>query len=100
MADDKEILQKPMGLQLNKEQAALILKSLKALPEAERKTVVYESLIRDVETIVVIWERILKNQKIMLEQRRAQKLKSKSSPRSDPLPSGIPPAQPQAAKQR
>lgn len=73
-------IQKPMGLQINKEQAVLLLKGLKTLPETDQTSVVYQSLLRDVETINTILDRIVKNAKIANEQRRVLVMAKKGIP--------------------
>lgn len=63
-------IKKPLGLNLNREQAALLLKGLEGISGLDRQNVLYEKLKRDLETIIVIWDRRIKNEKILSEQRR------------------------------
>lgn len=86
MAEEEKVepAAKPMGLQLNKEQSALLLKALKGLPDADRKSVVYDALHKDLQTINLLWDRIIKNQKIMADQRRSRALAKKQAQQSAP----------------
>jgi hypothetical protein len=61
---------KPLGLNLNHEMATLLLKGIDVLPENDRRTVTYSKLRKDLEYIIQIWERRIKNEKIVQEQRR------------------------------
>jgi hypothetical protein len=61
---------KPLGLNLNHEMATLLLKGIDILPENDRRTVTYSKLRKDLEYIIQIWERRIKNEKIVQEQRR------------------------------
>jgi len=79
-------VQRPLGIILNNVGAGLLLKGLKALPEEDKKTVVFSKLIGDLETVVTIWDRRTKNAKV-LEKIKAQQL---SALRSQP-PSSQPP---------
>jgi hypothetical protein len=64
---------KPLGVQVNKEQATLLLKGLNMLPESDKRVVIYDSLKRDLETVVVIWDRLIKTQTTVQEERRKLK---------------------------
>lgn len=79
---------KPLGLNVNREQAALLLNGLKVLPDTDKNNVIYDTLMRDLETIVVIWDRRIKNEKIIQEQRRKLKQLQKQNQKSG----GVPPA--------
>jgi hypothetical protein len=79
-------VQRPLGIILNNVGANLLLKGLKALPEEDKKTVVFGKLISDLETVVTIWDRRAKNAKT-LEKIKAQQL---SARRPQP-PSSQPP---------
>jgi hypothetical protein len=81
-------VQKPLGIILNNVGANLLLKGLKALPEEDKKTVVFNKLISDLETVVTIWDRRSKNAKI-LEKIRAQQ----QSVRRSQISSSQPPQQ-------
>lgn len=71
MADEPEApLVKPGALQLNREQADLLLEALKGLPEPKKRVVIYDALYRDVENIRLIWDRIIKAQRVAAEQRK------------------------------
>lgn len=61
---------KPLGLNLNHEMATLLLKGIDTLPENDKRTVTYSKLRKDLEYIIQIWERRIKNEKIVQEQRR------------------------------
>jgi hypothetical protein len=50
--------------------ATLLLKGIDILPENDRRTVTYSKLRKDLEYIIQIWERRIKNEKIVQEQRR------------------------------
>ena len=90
-----EPIAKPMGLQVNREQAILLLKGLQALPDSDRSSVVYQGLLRDVETINTLWERVLKNAKLANAQRREATLSQKGIPPKSNQQSQRPPhAQP------
>lgn len=69
---------KPIGLSLNRESASLLLKGLESLPQEDRTNVVYERLKGDINTILVIWDRRIKNEKIIQEQRRQLHIKKKT----------------------
>ena len=71
---------KPMCLTLNRDQAALLKKGLTGLPSLDQKNANYQALMRDIDMIVVIWDRTIKNQQIvkeMLKQQKAAKAKEK-----------------------
>lgn len=85
-----EPLIKPMGLEINREQAALLLRGLKLLPEQEQKNVICQSMTRDLETIVSLWDRVIKNQKAAHELKKA-KLSAQKVPKvSAPLQASVP----------
>lgn len=64
------------NINLNKEKTTLLLKGLSLLPVEDRKSIIYNGLQRELETVSVIWERCIKNEKILAEQRKS-KLKNK-----------------------
>ena len=68
---------KPMGLQLNRDAAVLLKKGLLKLPVEDQNNVNYQSLMRDIDMIIVIWDRTIKNQKIVKDLQRQQKTKEK-----------------------
>lgn len=71
MADEPEKpLVKPMNLQLNREQAELLLEALRGLPEPKRRVIIYDALYRDVESIRMMWDRIIKAQRLVSDQRK------------------------------
>ena len=70
---------RPFDISLNREQAGLILKGLRALLESDKKTIIYQALDRDIEAIITIWDRRIKNEKIVLEERRKLKQGAKAS---------------------
>ena len=77
MAEDiinKLGVNQPMGVNLNREQAALLLKGLKTLPDSDKKNVIYDTLIQNLETIVVIWDRRIKNEKMIMAERKRLKM--------------------------
>lgn len=55
----------PMGLCLNFDQAMMIKKGLDSLSDKDKSSVNYITLSRDVEAIITIWNRRIKNEKIM-----------------------------------
>jgi len=57
----------PIGLNVNREQAAMLLRGLDILPEADKRAIVYKALRRDLESIVLIWDRRVKNEKVAQE---------------------------------
>lgn len=63
----------PMGIKLNREQAALILKGLEALPPEDKRSVIYSSVKKDAEKVILFWDRIIKNQKIELDKKKQKK---------------------------
>lgn len=67
------IKDKPFGINLNKEKVSLLLRGILLLPEKERKSVVYNTLQRELETMSVIWDRRIKNEKLAAEQRKLLK---------------------------
>lgn len=85
---------RPFGLSLNREQAALLLKGLKSLPGTDQNNVIYEALIKDIECILTIWDRRIKNEKILQEQRRKLKQQKSQSAKSAPPPSAPAPKRP------
>lgn len=89
MAEEEKVepVMKPMALQLNKEQSALLLKALNGLPDSDKKHVVFDALHKDLQTMNVLWDRIIKNQKIVADQRRARVLARKQAPPASPKPS-------------
>jgi len=54
-----------IALSLNREQATMLLKGLESLSEDQKKTVVFAKMKRDLESIVVIWDRRIKNTKLI-----------------------------------
>jgi len=84
-------VQKPLGIILNNTGANILIKGLKALPEEDKKNVVYNKLMSDLEIIVTIWDRRSKNAKI-LEKIKAQQ----QSARRSPISSSQPPQQNQS----
>jgi hypothetical protein len=55
---------------LNREQAAILLKGLESISNIDKNTVIYKSIKRDLENIIVIWDRRIKNEVIIREQKR------------------------------
>jgi len=84
-------VQRPLGIILNNVGANLLLKGLKALPEEDKKNVVFAKLVGDLETVVTIWDRRSKNAKI-LEKIKVQQ----QSARRSPISSSQPPQQNQS----
>jgi hypothetical protein len=60
----------PIGLSVNREQAAMLLRGLDALTEDDKRGIIYKALRRDLESIVVIWDRRVKNEKIVQEMNK------------------------------
>jgi hypothetical protein len=58
-----------LGLNLNREQASMLLQGIEFLSDDQKKSVVYTKLKRDLESIVVIWDRRIKNIKILEEKK-------------------------------
>jgi hypothetical protein len=69
---------KPLGLSLNRESAALLLKGLEALPKEDQTGVVYKRMKDDINTILVIWDRRIKNEQIIQAHKRELHIKKKS----------------------
>lgn len=61
-------------ISVNKDQANLLLKGLKSLPTTEQTNINYTKLVHDLETITVVWDRRIKNQKIAHDIRRKTKI--------------------------
>lgn len=91
---------KLIGLRLNKDQAALILSGLDKLTESDKSTVTYKSLRRDLESIVVIWDRRIKNANIIVQQSKQPQKPIPQLPLQKPLPvlKPIPPPQSSTSK--
>jgi predicted DNA-binding transcriptional regulator len=70
-------ISKPIGLQLNSEQSKLLLKGLESLSLSDKKVVIYDTLVRELKTIIVIWERRIKNEQILKEVKLASKRATK-----------------------
>jgi hypothetical protein len=60
----------PIGLSVNREQAAMLLRGLDILPDDDKRAIIYKALRRDLESIVVIWDRRVKNEKIIQEMNK------------------------------
>ena len=71
---------RPLGLSLNREASSLLLRGLDKLEAQDKQSVVYLSLHKDLENIVVIWDRRIKNEKILQEQQRLVRIKPKAPP--------------------
>lgn len=69
---------KPIGLNLNREGAAMLLRGLESLPPEDRN-VVYQKLKQDLGMIVTIWDRRIKNEKILQENRRILRARQKAA---------------------
>jgi len=72
---------KPIGLNLNGEQAEMLLRGLERLEESDKKSVLYAKIKQDLNMIKTIWDRRIKNEKIVQETKRqiAKKSKQKQS---------------------
>jgi hypothetical protein len=68
------------NLKLTKETAQLLRNGLEALPSDRKNTVVYKDLVKNLDTILVVWDRTLKNELIVQEQRRKINLAKKGKP--------------------
>lgn len=79
----------PLGVNLNREMTALLIKGLKNLPDAEKKNVLYDTLLQNLETIIVIWDRRIKNEQLILAERRKIKIATKT--KTQPVPPISPP---------
>jgi hypothetical protein len=83
-------ISKPLGLSLSREQAALLLKGLENLPLSDRNNISFEKLKHNLEYIVVIWDRRIKNERIIQNHKRAlhkaRKDKQSSLQRKVPMP--------------
>lgn len=77
-------------LKLNHESAKLLLEGVESLPAGKKNTVVYKNLHHNLRTIVTLWERRIKNEKIAQDARRQMK-KSKKGSKSYPQPPQQPP---------
>jgi hypothetical protein len=69
---------KPLGLSLNREGAALLLKGLEELPEEDKTGIVFDRLKHDISTIIVIWDRRIKNERMIQDHRRKMHEKLKA----------------------
>ena len=78
-------VKKPLGLNLNKEGAALLVKGLSSLPTEDRNNVVFQRLMHDLNMIVTIWDRRIKNEKLIQEQKRLIKARQKAVKNSLPV---------------
>lgn len=83
-------ISKPLGLNLNREQAALLLKGLESLEPSDKNNIIFEKIKHDLEYIVVIWDRRIKNERLVQDHRRAlhkaRKDRQSSPQRKVPLP--------------
>ena len=61
----ESLLSNNIALSLNREQATMLLKGLESLSEDQNKTVIFAKMKRDLESIVVIWDRRIKNTKLI-----------------------------------
>jgi hypothetical protein len=61
----ESLLSNNIALSLNREQATMLLKGLESLSEDQKKTVIFAKMKRDLESIVVIWDRRIKNTKLI-----------------------------------
>ena len=73
---------KPIGMNFNCQQAKLLLKGLMNLSDSDKNNVIYDRLIHDLNTIITIWERRIKNEKIIQEQKRTIKAVKKRNIRA------------------
>lgn len=83
---------KRLGLLTNKEQATMLLKGLELLPPQDKGNVVYETLVRELKTIVTIWDRRIKNEKI-LQRNKATNLVYPKQVQKAPSQKGLRPEQ-------
>jgi hypothetical protein len=73
------------NLKLTKETAQLLRDGLETLPPERKNTVVFKDLIKNLDTILVVWDRTLKNELIVQEQRRkVNQAKKNKLPQSAP----------------
>ena len=74
---------KPYALNLNREQAKILLKGLILLPDKEKNNVVSQALIKDVRNIITILDRRVKNERIIAESKRKN---TSNQPNAKPKP--------------
>lgn len=84
---------KPLGLNLGREQAAMLLKGLDTLPQQDRQNVLYKRLKQDLNMILTIWDRRIKNEKLIQEHRRKVKANKKKIRKSSYEPKQDTPGQ-------
>lgn len=63
-------------LSLNLDMAKLLLEGLDNLPADKKTNIIYTRLKDNLKTIVIIWERKIKNEKIIKQLRKEKKTKS------------------------
>lgn len=61
---------KPIGLALNKETAQLLLDGLNKLDQSRKQGILYEKLNKELHNIITIWDRRIKNDKLLKESRK------------------------------
>jgi hypothetical protein len=75
------------NLPITKETASLLREGLDALPPEKRRNVVYKKLVRDLDVMLTVWERTIKNEIIVQEQKRKIAAEKKAKKPTDPRPS-------------
>ena len=63
------------SLTLTRESASLIRQGLEKLPEEKKTTVVFKKLIKNLDIVLVLWDRTIKNEVIIQEERRKLSLR-------------------------
>ena len=54
----------------NAEQSRILLQALNGLPDDQKRTVLYKNLYKDISSINTIWERRIKNEKIIRDKKK------------------------------
>ena len=67
-------------INLNREQTAMLLRGLDKLSDADKQKVVYIQLRKDLESIIVIWDRRIKNENILRTERRIKSSSDQQKP--------------------
>jgi hypothetical protein len=64
---------KPMGLYLTNEGSSMLLRGLELLPDTDKKKVIYNDLKRELQIIKTMWERRIKNEQLIAQQRKSNR---------------------------
>lgn len=75
------------SLMLTHESARLIREGLETLPNEKKRNIVYNSIIKDLDKVIIIMDRVLKNELIIQEQKREKNKKKPKKISQVPEPS-------------